>query len=74
MPTPAIYQRESTITTSARIRESAREAADQLAADLGTVRARVMADALEEYLAARVPDFEPVLVVETPRQDQLDVA
>lgn len=73
MPRPSIYGGESVFTAS-RIRLGARQAAEDLAADMDTAVARLMADALELYLADRVPGYEPVLMVdEETRQDVLDV-
>lgn len=58
MGAPRVYPQAGEPFTT-RIRNEAREAAEQLARSQGRSLGRVVADALELYVAAHDPDFDP---------------
>lgn len=74
MPAPRTYPNDESVYTPTRVRVAARDAAEKYAAKRDTTVARVMADALELFLAAQVDRFEPVLTVQESRQLPLDNA
>ncbi len=69
MGRPTLYT-TPLLRRSALLREEAVEALEQAAAQQGRPRARLMADAIELYLAANVDGFDPIVAPDCPDGDQ----